>query len=130
MKDMLRSENYLIKEIKGVEETITGVVGTIRKDIRHFETLPGVAKVIPISKPYKLVSRELHPSRRSSGWAMWPSVGDRLVVIAGPCAVEDRKRTLEIARVVRRATGRCCSAAAPSNRGPRRIRSRAWARTV
>lgn len=101
LKEELRSENYLVKEIKGVEETILGVVGTIRKDLRHFETLPGVAKVIPISKPYKLVSRELHPQ---------PSVikvrdvaigGDRLVVIAGPCAVEDRKRTLEIARVVR-----------------------------
>lgn len=101
LKKELRSENYLIKEIKGVEETVLGVVGTIRKDLRYFETLPGVAKVIPISKPYKLVSRELHPR---------PSVikvrdvtigGDRLVVIAGPCAVEDRKRTLEIARVVR-----------------------------
>ncbi|NTU49070.1 MAG: phospho-2-dehydro-3-deoxyheptonate aldolase, partial [Syntrophobacteraceae bacterium] len=102
LKEELRSENYLVKEIKGVEETILGVVGTIRKDLRYFETLPGVAKVIPISKPYKLVSRELHSQ---------PSVikvrdvaigGDRLVVIAGPCAVEDRKRTLEIARLVRR----------------------------
>lgn len=102
LKEELRSENCLIKEIKGVEETILGVVGVVQRDLRHFEMLPGVAKVIPISKPYKLVSRELHPE---------PSVikvrdvaigGDRLVVIAGPCAVEDRKRTLEIAREVRR----------------------------
>lgn len=101
LREQLRADSYQIKEIQGVEETIWGVVGTIRKDSRHFETLPGVAKVVPISKPYKLVSRELHPR---------PSViqvddvaigGDRLVVIAGPCAVEDRKRTLEIARVVR-----------------------------
>ena len=97
----LRSENYLVKEIQGVEETILGVVGTIRKDLRYFETLPGVAKVIPISKPYKLVSRELHPQPSFITVGDVAIGGDRLVVIAGPCAVEDRKRTLEIARVVR-----------------------------
>lgn len=101
LRELLRSENYLIKEIKGVEETILGVVGTIRKDIRHFETLPGVAKVIPISKPYKLVSRELHPTPSIIKVGDVAIGGDRLVVIAGPCAVEDRKRTLEIARLVR-----------------------------
>jgi len=101
LRELLRSENYLIKEIKGVEETILGVVGTIRKDIRHFETLPGVAKVIPISKPYKLVSRELHPAPSIIKVGDVAIGGDRLVVIAGPCAVEDRKRTLEIARLVR-----------------------------
>jgi 3-deoxy-7-phosphoheptulonate synthase len=95
-------ENCIIKEIKGVEETIIGVVGKISKDIRYYETFPGVSKAIPISKPYKLVSRELHAE---------PSVvmvgdvavgGDRLVVIAGPCGVEDRKRTMDIAHVVRK----------------------------
>jgi len=101
LKNTLRSEKYLIKEIKGVEETIIGVVGTVRKDLRHFETLPGVAKVIPISKPYKLVSRELHPEPSIIRVGDVAIGGDRLVVIAGPCAVEDRKRTLEIARLVR-----------------------------
>jgi len=38
LRDLLRSENYRIKEIEGVEETIIGVVGTIQKDIRYFET--------------------------------------------------------------------------------------------
>lgn len=102
LKETLRNENCLIKEIEGVEETVWGVVGKISRDIRHFEVMPGVAKVIPISKPYKLVSREM---------ASKPSIikvgeveigGGRLVVIAGPCAVEGRQRTLEIGRVVRR----------------------------
>lgn len=101
LKDQLRSENYMVKEIQGVEETILGVVGTIRKDLRHFETLPGVAKIIPISKPYKLVSRELHPEPSVIQVGDVAIGGDRLVVIAGPCAVEERKRTLEIARCVR-----------------------------
>jgi len=102
LKEQLRSENYIVKEIQGVEETILGVVGTIRKDLRYFEALPGVAKVIPISKPYKLVSRELHPEPSVIKVGDVAIGGDRLVVIAGPCAVEDRKRTLEIARAVRR----------------------------
>jgi 3-deoxy-7-phosphoheptulonate synthase len=102
LKELLRSENCLVKEIQGVEETVLGVVGTIRKDFRYFETLPGVAKVIPISKPYKLVSRELHPEPSVIQVGDVAIGGDRLVVIAGPCAVEDRKRTMEIARWVRR----------------------------
>jgi 3-deoxy-7-phosphoheptulonate synthase len=101
LQEELRSENYLIKEIQGAEEIILGVVGTIHKDLRYFETLPGVAKVIPISKPYKLVSKELHPQPSVIRVGDVAIGGDRLVVIAGPCAVEDRKRTLEIARVVR-----------------------------
>lgn len=102
LKDMLRSEDYLIKEIEGVEETILGVVGKIQRDIRYFETLPGVDKAIPISKPYKLVSRELHPKPSIIHVGDVAVGGDRLVVIAGPCGVEDRKRTLEIARAVRK----------------------------
>lgn len=102
LKKTLREEKCIIKEIQGVEETILGVVGKVHKDIRHFETLPGVAKVIPISKSYKLVSRELHPDPSIIKVSDVEIGGDRLVVIAGPCAVEERKRTLEIARLVRK----------------------------
>lgn len=102
LQEELRSQDYLIREIQGEEETILGVVGTIRQDAGYFETLPGVARVIPISKPYKLVSKELHPQPSVIRVGDVAIGGDRLVVIAGPCAVEDRTRTLEIARVVRR----------------------------
>ncbi len=102
LKETLRSEDYLVKEIKGVEETILGVVGKIRRDIGYYEALPGVAKAIPISSPYKLVSRELHPAPSVIKIGDVAIGGDRLVVIAGPCGVEDRQRTLDIARTVRR----------------------------
>ena len=49
LKETLRAEGYLVKEIKGVEETILGVVGKIRREIGYYEALPGVAKAIPIS---------------------------------------------------------------------------------
>lgn len=98
----LRAENCIIKSIEGVEETILGVVGKIARDLRHYETMTGVAKVIPISKPYKLVSRELHPEPTVVKVGDVEIGGDRLVMIAGPCGVEERTRTLEIARAVRK----------------------------
>ena len=102
LKDILKAENCIIREIDGAEETVLGVVGQASRDTRHYETLPGVSKVIPISKPYKLVSRELHaqPSVISVGDV--DIGGGRLVVMAGPCAVESRETTLEIAHMVRR----------------------------
>ncbi len=101
LKEILKAEDCLIREIRGVEERVLGVVGTVRKDLRYFETLKGVVKVVPISKPYKLVSRELHPKATIIRVGDVEIGGDRLVVIAGPCAVEQRKRTMEIARLVR-----------------------------
>jgi 3-deoxy-7-phosphoheptulonate synthase len=100
--ETLRSEDYLVKEIKGVEETVLGVVGKIRRDVSYYEALPGVASAIPISTPHKLVGRQLHPSPSIIKIGDVAIGGDRLVVIAGPCGVEDRKTTLDIARRVRK----------------------------
>ncbi|MGV8073160.1 MAG: 3-deoxy-7-phosphoheptulonate synthase [Syntrophobacteraceae bacterium] len=102
LKEVLRSESYIVKPIEGVEDVILGVVGKIKRDAAYFETLPGVEKAIPISKPYKLVSKEIHPAPSIIKVGDVVIGGDRLVVIAGPCGVEDRKRTLEIARLVRK----------------------------
>ena len=102
LKDILRSDNLIVKEIEGEEQTVLGVVGAVRKDEAYFEALPGVSKALPISKPYKLVSRELHPRSSVINVGDVAIGGDRLVVMAGPCGVEDRKRTLEIARAVRK----------------------------
>lgn len=102
LKEILRSEEYLIKEIGGVKERILGIVGKMYKETTYYESLPGVEKAVPISKPYKLVSRELHPVSSIIRVGDVEIGGDRLVVIAGPCGVEDRKRTIEIARTVRK----------------------------
>ncbi len=102
LMETIKAENCLVREIQGVEETIIGLVGKVQRDIRYFETIPGVDKVIPISKPYKLVSRDLHPEDSIIHVGNVAIGGDRLVVIAGPCGVEGRQRTLEIARAVRK----------------------------
>lgn len=102
LKEILRAEGHLVKEIGGAEERVLGFVGNMYKETTHYESLPGVDRAVPISKPYKLVSRELHPAPSVINVGDVAIGGDRLVVIAGPCGVEDRKRTLDIARVVRK----------------------------
>ena len=53
IKTLLKSKNFKINEVKGDESTILAAVGRLAMDIREVEVLPGVAKVVPISKPYK-----------------------------------------------------------------------------
>ena len=90
---------------KGTERTIIGVIGS--EDVlrvQPLEVIPGVEKVMPVLKPYKLVSREFKPE---------PSVidlggglkigGKRLIVMAGPCSVENREMLFETARAVEKA---------------------------
>ncbi|NIQ91149.1 MAG: 3-deoxy-7-phosphoheptulonate synthase, partial [Deltaproteobacteria bacterium] len=68
-----------------------------------FEQLSGVAKVIPVSRPYKLVSREMHPEDTVVQIGDVELGGPRIVVIAGPCAVENREQAMTIAREVKSA---------------------------
>ncbi len=102
LKEMLRSEGNIVKEIAGVEERVLGIVGKSCKEGSYYESLPGVERAVPISKPYKLVSREFHPAGSVIKVGDVAIGGDRLVVMAGPCGVESRKTTMEIARQVRR----------------------------
>ena len=65
--------------------------------------LPGVKEVIPVTHPYKLVSRELQPADTviDAGGVL---IGNgHLTIIAGPCAVESEEQALTIARLVKRA---------------------------
>jgi 3-deoxy-7-phosphoheptulonate synthase len=103
VRTFLLEHGYQVKEIVGDEETIFGAVGPARLDIRDVEVLPGVARVIPISKPYKLASRELQ--ERDSVVTVGPVRigGGRIVVIGGPCAVESREQIIESAAQAREA---------------------------
>ena len=87
---------------EGVERTVIGVMGQTFQELKdELELLPGVLEVVPISKPYKLASREFKKEDtivRVGDVA----VGDEgLVVMAGPCAVEDEEQVLSTARAVK-----------------------------
>jgi 3-deoxy-7-phosphoheptulonate synthase len=82
---------------------ITGNKGAIGRE--QLELLPGVAELVPVTKPYKLVSRETKPEDTvvAVGAGGVKFGGDRFTVIAGPCAVESRKSALAVARAVKAA---------------------------
>lgn len=101
IKSFLKSRGFKVKEIVGQEETVLGAVGISRIDIREVALLEGVAKVIPISKPYKLASRELKREDTIVQVGKVKVGGQRIVVIAGPCAIESRDQIMEIAKQVR-----------------------------
>src|SRR4029078_11520145 len=88
----IRSEGLTPHESHGMERVVIGVVGDVgaRKErvMNRLSALPGVASVTPISRPFKLASREFHPKDTIV------RVGDTVIgdgtlsVMAGPCAVE------------------------------------------
>jgi len=80
---------------------ITGNQGAVEPAV--FENLPGVLEVIPVSHPYKLVSREAKPENSVVMVGGVPVGGDNFAVVAGPCSVETPEQTLTIARHVRAA---------------------------
>ncbi len=101
LKAFLKDKGFRVREIVGEEEIILGAVGTAHVDLREVEVLPGVARVIPITKPYKLASREF--KREDTVVQVGPIKigGQRIVVIAGPCAVESREQIIEAAQCVK-----------------------------
>src|SRR5882672_3200174 len=90
---------------RGVSRTIVGITGDIDRlaATLNLAGLPGVAGVVRISVPYKLVSREHRRERSVIRVAGVPIGPDTLTVIAGPCAVETPEQTLEAAKMARAA---------------------------
>ncbi len=89
---------------KGVERTIIGVIG--EEDVlrvQPLEAFPGVEKVMPILKPYKLVSREFKPENSIVDVEGVKIGGKKIVVMAGPCSVENFDMLLDIGKKVKKA---------------------------
>ena len=100
----VKSHGYDVHLSQGTERTIIGVVGDNRKLQNHqFELLPGVEKVVRILQPFKLANRDFHPENTIVTVRGIPIGGQRVVVIAGPCAVESRNQLLETAQAVKEA---------------------------
>ena len=92
---------------EGEERTVVGVLGQAFQELKdELELLPGVLEVVTISKPYKLSSREFKGEDTIVKIGDVSIGSDDLVVIAGPCAVEDEEQLLSTARVVKAAGGK------------------------
>ncbi|KAA3627819.1 MAG: 3-deoxy-7-phosphoheptulonate synthase [Proteobacteria bacterium] len=107
--DRIRELGYTPQPIPGENRVAIGVLGNHGYvDEEPFRGLPGILELIHVSKPYKLVSRDFHPQDTvvgvgndvRFGWSEEP------VMIAGPCAVENRDQLLNAARAVKAAGAR------------------------
>lgn len=89
---------------KGTQVTIIGVVGdkSLLSDC-NVELSEGVEKIVPVTESYKLVNKKFHPD--DSFVQVGPSVigPGTLTVMAGPCAIENRKQLLDTAFAVKKA---------------------------
>lgn len=88
----------------GIQRTIITVMGD-EDVIRELPltAIAGVESVKPILKPFKLVSRETHPDRTVVDVGGVKIGGSKIIVIAGPCAVEGEKEVIEHAIMVKQA---------------------------
>jgi len=88
---------------RGEFKTVIGAIGD-REKISEIPlaALPGVEKVIPIMKPYKLVSREFHPESTLVKVGPVEIGGDYFTVIAGPCAVENEEQVIASAKAAKK----------------------------
>jgi len=102
----IKELGYAPHPIYGKERTVIGAVGDERGKIvlQSLESLPGVERVVPILKPYKLASREVKPERTVVRIAPGVTVGGpRVLVIAGPCSVESEQQMISTALAVKQA---------------------------
>jgi 3-deoxy-7-phosphoheptulonate synthase len=104
VRSHILAEGLTPHESRGMERVVIGVVGNVgpRKEqvMSRFAALPGVATVTPISRPYKLASREFHDDDTLVR-IRDVTIGDgSLAIIAGPCSVESRDQLMETAEAV------------------------------
>jgi 3-deoxy-7-phosphoheptulonate synthase len=91
---------------QGARVTLIGAIGDVEQDASveslGLEGQPGVDRVVPILKPYKLASSQMRHGERSVLEIEGRKIGgENFALIAGPCTIETREQTLTTAEVVR-----------------------------
>src|SRR2546425_9477183 len=104
--EKIESLGYRPHSIPGAERTAIGITGN-RTEVEPgtLDEMPGVQELIRVSKPYKLVSRDVKPENTVITFPGTDATfgGPGLAVIAGPCAIESREQTMAVAEQVCRA---------------------------
>jgi len=100
----VEKKGYVARPIPGGQRVSIGVLynkGAV--DVSHFLGFAGVKEVVPVTRPYKLVSREVQPQDTLIRIGDVTIGNGTFTLIAGPCAVESREQALTIARQVKAA---------------------------
>src|SRR5258708_8905886 len=101
IESRVRGLGYPPPAIEGAGRTAIGITGNKGPvDPGQFRELPGVADCIPVTAPYKLVSREVKHDDTVVDVSGVPVGGPDLIVMAGPCAVENENQILTASRGV------------------------------
>jgi len=92
--------------LRGTNRNVIAAIGDKREiPIDFWQSSPGVERVVPILSPYKIASLEVKSEPTLVPLGRRKLGGKRIGVIAGPCAVENLKQTIEIAKVVKECGG-------------------------
>jgi len=109
--DRIESLGLRAHAIPGAARTAIGITGNKGAvDVGSLESMPGVAECIPVSKPYKLVSRDVKEENTVvhvptlSGEVTFGGVA--VAIVGGPCAIESREQAFTVAKHVRNAGAR------------------------
>ncbi|MGA2696384.1 MAG: 3-deoxy-7-phosphoheptulonate synthase [Terriglobales bacterium] len=102
----IESLGYRAHSIPGAERTAIGITGNQGEvEPGALDEMPGVQEVIRVTKPYKLVSRDIKPDNTVIRFAGTDATigGPSLAIIAGPCGIESREQAFAVAERVARA---------------------------
>jgi 3-deoxy-7-phosphoheptulonate synthase len=96
--------NFKVHLSEGDERTIIGLIGDSRVlDREAIERMPGVDRVVPVLKPFKLAGRDFKPRDTKFAIGSHSVGGEGIFVVAGPCSVENRSQIVETAWAVKEA---------------------------
>src|SRR5947209_3074035 len=99
----IKDEGFQPHRSDGKEQTVIGVVGIVDRDVdpRQFEVLDGVAKVVRLSSPFKLASRQFKEEDTIVDVGRGVKIGGpNVVLMAGPCTIESKAQVEAIAPIV------------------------------
>ncbi|MBN2058650.1 MAG: 3-deoxy-7-phosphoheptulonate synthase [Candidatus Saganbacteria bacterium] len=107
--EKLKQHGFGIHLSQGVERTVIGAIGDKSAiELETIQMMAGVSEIVPIRKPYKLVSREFQHEdsvvKIARGLAV--GAGEKIAIIAGPCSIESKQQIIEVAEAAKRA-GAC-----------------------
>lgn len=103
----IESAGFRAHVMPGAGRTAIGITGNTQAiNAALFENLPGVAEAIRVTKPYKLITRDIRPENTVVKVGTATIGGDDLAIIGGPCAVESRDQVFAVAEAVRRSGAR------------------------
>ncbi len=104
LTDLLKARDLGVHISRGAETTIIGAIGVLDEEKAEFAeqliSLAYVERVVPISKPYKVVGRAFRPEGTVINVKGVEIGGSKICVMAGPCTIESREMLMETAKFV------------------------------